>query len=336
MKIVVTGAAGFIGHHLTIALLELGHEVVGIDNLKPAYGDELIPIRLNKIYNCNNSHKFDLVNLDLSKQSSLEVLDKFSDVNAIVHLAAYPGVRKGEDNPTLYFQNNILSTSVILEFARIKNIEIMLYASSSSVYGDLGVGGPISELLAKHEDIKSVYGLTKWTNELQARQFSRNFGSKNIGLRFFTVFGSEGRPDMGYAIFAKAISKGSKVPIFGDLNSTRDYTYIDDLVEQIKMVLYALEIPSHKLSIDLAREGSLILNLGLGNPKTLDEIISAIENTLERKAELEFIPRLNNDSQATYADNSLMQSYFDLKDETDFQVAIRATLKSDSINWYQT
>lgn len=334
MRIVVTGAVGFIGHHLTIALLNEGHEVIGIDSLSPAYGDQLTTIRLQKIVSSDYSDSFRLINLDLSQESSLSVLNQIPKVNAIVHLAAYPGVRKGEECPTLYFQNNVVSMSVILEFAKKNNIQILLYASSSSVYGDLGIEGPVAESSAKVQDIKSVYGLTKWTNELQAMQFSRNFGVKSIGLRFFTVFGSEGRPDMGYAIFAKAISNGEKVPIFGDLDSIRDYTYIDDLIEQVNSIIYALKNPSHQLSIDIVREKCLILNLGLGNPKTLGEIISEIEGTLCRKADLEFGPRSNNDSRATYADNSLMESYFGFKKETNFRDAIRMTFNKDLNNWY--
>jgi UDP-glucuronate 4-epimerase len=334
MRVLVTGAVGFIGHHLVLSLLEDGVEVVGLDMLKPAYGDQLVDLRLKKIQKSKNYQNFTLIKADISKMNSLGILEDILPIDGIIHLAAYPGVRKGESTPTEYFQNNVISTAVIFEFAHKHQIDKILYASSSSVYGDLGLNGPVTEESAKPDDIKSVYGLTKWMNELQAEQFARNFGQKSIGLRFFTVFGSSGRPDMGYSIFAKAISGESSLPIFGDLDSKRDYTFINDLIDQIKQIFSALSIVDHQLSLDLSNKKHLILNLGLGNPKKLGDIIKAIEKTLEKRANLEFKKRPTNDAIATYADNRKMKNYFQLKAATDFQTAIDLTLKDDQAGWF--
>jgi UDP-glucuronate 4-epimerase len=334
VRILLTGATGFIGHHLAQKLLEEGHHIVGIDHLKPAYEGNLPKIRLEKILNNPFSKNFNFHNLDLVDPEAIVVLSALEPFDAIVHLAAYPGVRRGEIESTRYYKNNVTSHSAVFEIAKFsKNVKV-LYASSSSVYGDLGARGAVNEDNAKFSDIKSVYGSTKWINELQADQFFKNFGLQSIGLRFFTVFGSLGRPDMAYSIFAKNIEMGIEIPIIADLDSLRDYTYINDLIFQILLILESLQEKNHVLNSDLSTIGSMKLNLGLSSPKKLSEIIQCIELALNKEAKFNFMPHQPTDSIGTYADNSRMKNYFPGIRVTNFQDAINETLNQVDFKWY--
>ncbi len=330
----LTGATGFIGHHLAKKLLEEGHCVVGVDHLSPAYEGNLPKIRLETILKNSLSKNFEFYNLDLIDPETINILSALEPFQVILHLAAYPGVRRGEIEATKYYQNNITSHSAVFDIAKFSKDVKILYASSSSIYGDLGAQGAVNEDMAKFSDIKSVYGTTKWINELQADQFFKNFGLQSIGLRFFTVFGSQGRPDMAYSIFAKNIELGMQIPIMADLDSLRDYTYINDLISQIILIIESLQNKSHELYSDLTITGSMKLNLGLSSPKKLSEIIKSIEITLNKEAKLNHLPHQSTDSIGTYADNTKMRKYFPEIKATNFQEAIDETLKTGQNKWY--
>jgi UDP-glucuronate 4-epimerase len=334
LRILLTGAAGFIGHHLAQKLLEEGHYVVGVDHLKPAYEGNLPQIRLETILRNSHRRNFEFYNLDLVNPETINFFSAIEPFQVIIHLAAYPGVRRGEAEATKYYKNNVASHSAVFEIAKFSKDVKILYASSSSVYGDLGAQGAVSEDMAKFSDIKSVYGSTKWINELQSDQFFKNFGLQSIGLRFFTVFGSQGRPDMAYSIFARNIEKGMQIPILADLDSLRDYTYINDLMSQILLIVQSLQHMEHELYCDLSSNGSMKLNLGLSSPKKLSEIIYSIEIALNKKARLNHLPHQPTDSIGTYADNTKMRKYFPEIKATNFQDAINETLKQGKTKWY--
>ncbi|MAH06448.1 MAG: SDR family NAD(P)-dependent oxidoreductase [Alphaproteobacteria bacterium] len=291
--ILITGAAGFIGFHTAKKLLESGLSVVGIDNMNDYYDVQLKEDRLNLLSTYDN---FEFVKLDISDRAAMENLwQGHGPFTKVIHLAAQAGVRYSLQNPYDYISSNIMGHLVILEMCRhTKGFEHLVYASSSSVYGKnkklpYSVDDPVDHPI-------SLYAATKKSDELISHSYSHLYGIPQTGLRFFTVYGPWGRPDMAYFIFTKAISEGKKVPVFNNGNMKRDFTYIDDIVDGI---LLTLERPPVKAGVAAPCR---VLNLGNHKSEDLMDFIHEIEDALNKKADIEFKPMQPGDVIETFAD----------------------------------
>jgi UDP-glucuronate 4-epimerase len=329
LRILLTGAAGFIGSNLFRALIQRGHEVTAIDSLRPSYGGNLASKRIQEF----NKQKF--YKLDLSAMSGPDLANEVGFHDVVIHLAAYPGVRNGERNKDKYFANNIQATHNIFEYATITAPQIVFYASSSSVYGDQGAKGPCAEESNSISDLKSFYSTTKYINEVQAANFSRSTEIPSLGLRFFTVYGNFGRPDMAYANFARKLLKGEKLSIFGGLDSVRDYTFIDDAIEQIVRILLQVEnFSGTRLETCLQRnDNSMVLNLGLNNPVTLRDFISTISEVLEIPLKLEIVDAPKEDSKGTCSSVDQLNSLIEIGKSTPLRDGMQQTLNKNSMDW---
>jgi UDP-glucuronate 4-epimerase len=265
--ILVTGCAGFIGFHLVNYLLTKKYKVIGIDNINSYYGKKL---KIDRVNILNKFKNFIFLKKDLSNFVQLkESLKKFK-LNFIIHLAAQPGVRFSLDNPHATLSNNLIPFINILEIARIKKVKKFIYASSSSVYGEAKIF-PFTES-DKNIDPISIYGASKLTNEILAKSYSRNFSLVCIGLRFFTVYGPFGRPDMAYFKFSSLNRENKVVDIYNKGKMFRDFTYITDIISAINKVI--------KIKI---KKKNLILNIGKGKPNKLIELIKLIEKYQKKK-----------------------------------------------------
>lgn len=302
MKILVTGAAGFIGSHLCWHLLGRGDEVVGIDNLNDYYPVSLKYARLRE----GGIEERDLVQghevrsakypefrfrrMDITDKWALMDLCGKERFDVVVNLAAQAGVRYSIENPDAYVQSNVVGFLNLLECVRRYPVRHFVYASSSSVYGG-NTKTPFSEDDRVDNQV-SIYAATKKSNELMANVYSHLYGIPATGLRFFTVYGPWGRPDMAPMLFTKAILAGRPIKVFNNGNLSRDFTYIDDIVNGTVGV------------IDNPREGSRVYNIGCGHPTQLMEFIQTIETCLGKKAQMEMMPMQPGDVYQTYADTS--------------------------------
>jgi len=291
--ILITGAAGFIGFHTAIRLLQAGETVVGVDNLNDYYDVQLKKDRLQELDNFTNFHfiKEDIANKDAIEQ----IWKEHGPFLNVIHLAAQAGVRYSLQNPSAYIQSNIVGHLSIIEMCRhTEGFEHLVYASSSSVYGGntklpYAVEDPVEKPV-------SLYAATKKSNELMSHSYSHLFNIPQTGLRFFTVYGPWGRPDMSMFIFAKAISEGKKMPVFNHGNMKRDFTYIDDIVTGI---LGVLKNPPVKTETDAPHR---VLNIGNNRSEKLMDFIQAMEEAIGKKADIEFLPMQAGDVHETYAD----------------------------------
>ena len=292
-KILVTGAAGFIGFHTSTRLLQEGYEVVGIDNLNDYYDPQLKKDRLEQL---DNFEKFEFIKLDISDKSGLEKLwEEEGPFLEVIHLAAQAGVRYSLENPYSYISSNLMGHVTIMEMCRhTQGFKHLVYASSSSVYGGNeklpysvqdDVGRPIS-----------LYAATKRSDELMSHSYSHLFGIPQTGLRFFTVYGPWGRPDMSLFIFTKAISEGKKVPIFNNGDMKRDFTYVDDIVSGILATLRNPPVA------EPGKAPARVLNIGNTRSEKLMDFVGIIEQELGKKADVEFLPMQPGDVKETYAD----------------------------------
>ncbi len=307
MKILITGAAGFIGFHLTQAMLNLGAEVVGIDNLNDYYDPALKSLRLGKINSHENSYNFKFFGADISDQPIVDDIFKQYDFDVVVNLAAQAGVRYSIENPHTYINSNILGFLNILEGCRNSSVKHLVYASSSSVYG-MNKKQPFS-VEDRVDYPVSLYAATKRSNELMAYNYSHLFGIPSTGLRFFTVYGPYGRPDMAYYKFTKSILSGQKIDVYNQGEMVRDFTYIDDIVEGCLRVIEAPpELQSNCLSTSSAPHK--ILNIGNNNPITLRRFITTIEKCTGKKANENLLPMQPGDVPNTFADiDPLIEDY---------------------------
>lgn len=319
MKILVTGAAGFIGFHLVEALINMGNEVVGIDNINDYYDVNLKYSRLAKsgidreLLSCNkeliesNTHpnyRFSRLDItDLERLTSLFKQEKFTHV---VNLAAQAGVRYSLLNPHAYIQSNIVGFVNLLECCRHSKIEHFLYASSSSVYGS-NTKIPFSEEDRVDQPV-SLYAATKKSNELMAYSYSYLYNLPTTGLRFFTVYGPWGRPDMAPMLFADAILKGEAIKVFNNGEMQRDFTYISDIVEGIIGSLSLLTEKTTKAEV---------FNIGNSKPIQLMDFISIMEDCLGKKAIKHYLPMQDGDVKITYADTSKLSRSIDYKPQVD-------------------
>ena len=305
--IFVTGAAGFIGFHVSKRLLERGDDVVGIDNLNDYYDPALKHARLDIL---RKFERFQFVRADIADRAAMEELFARHKPQRVVHLAAQAGVRYSLTNPHAYTESNITGFLNILEGSRHHGVEHLVYASSSSVYG-ANTKQPFSE----HDNIDhpvSLYAATKKANELMAHTYAHLFGVASTGLRFFTVYGPWGRPDMALFRFTRGILAGEPIPVFNEGRMIRDFTYIDDIVEGVIRVLDQRAEPDPAWSgddPDPARSYApyRVFNIGNNRPVLLLDYIAALEEALGKKAQLDLLPMQPGDVVSTRADVSELE-----------------------------
>jgi UDP-glucuronate 4-epimerase len=329
-KVLVTGAAGFIGFQLSRRLLNDGIRVTGVDNLNPYYDVRLKEDRLGKISSADN---FTFVNLDLTDREALEDLFGSIDFDVVVNLAAQAGVRYSLTHPHAYVDSNLVGFVNILECCRHHKVKHLVFASSSSVYG-ANTNMPFSI----HQNVDhpvSLYAATKKANELMAHTYSHLYGLCCTGLRFFTVYGPWGRPDMALFLFTKAITEGKPITVFNHGKMQRDFTYIDDIIEGVVRVMARLPEPDPAWRGDNPDPGTSyapykLYNIGNNNPVELIEFIEEIEKALGRKAEKEFVDLQPGDVVATYADVDDLMQDVGFKPETSIATGIRRF-----IEWYR-
>jgi len=288
MKVLVTGAAGFIGMHAAQRLLERGDEVIGVDNLSPYYSVQLKKDRLARL----KHRRFKFHKLELAKAGALEALFRKARPGAVLHLAAQAGVRHSLKNPQAYIQANIVGFANLLECCRAYPPSHLVFASSSSVYGS----NPTLPWSESHnvDNPISLYAATKKADELMAHVYSHLFGLRTTGLRFFTVYGPWGRPDMSPMLFANAIMQGKPIQVFNRGDMQRDFTYVDDVVEG---TLRVLDKPTRYA----------VYNIGNHQPVQLLDYIAAMERALGKKAKLALKPMQPGDVKSTYADTTALQ-----------------------------
>ena len=292
MKVLVTGAAGFIGMHASMRLLERGHEVLGIDNLSPYYDPALKRARLEQL---RKHAAFAFEKLDIADEAALAALFGATRFDCVLHLAAQAGVRYSLENPMAYVSSNVAGFLNVLEGCRKAKIAHLCYASSSSVYG-ANREMPFREEHRVDQPV-SLYAATKRANELMAQTYAALYGIPCTGLRFFTVYGPWGRPDMALFIFTRAILEGKPIRLFNGGDMLRDFTYIDDITEAVVKIV---EKP--------CPPGARLFNIGHGSPVKLADFVTAIERALGRKAVIEKAPMQPGDVAATYASTEKLRA----------------------------
>jgi len=330
-KVLVTGSAGFIGFHLTKALLGLGLEIVGIDNLNNYYDPQL---KINRLENLNNfvsehglNDFYHFVKLDISDNLALSRLFQEHDFKVVINLAAQAGVRYSLHNPKAYVDSNLVGFTNILECCRHAEIDHLLYASSSSVYG-MNSKQPFSAKDNTDYPI-SFYAATKKANELFAHSYSHLFNIPCTGLRFFTVYGPHGRPDMAYYSFTEAIIMGHPIDVFNSGIMQRDFTYIDDIVEGIVRLIDLPPISQANETTN-AMAPFRVLNIGNNNPVTLRRFIGAIEKSVGKKANENLLPMQAGDVSITYADINPLSELCGFHPKTSIEDGI-----GKFVDWYR-
>ena len=295
MIILLTGAAGFIGFHAAKRLLSEGHQVIGVDNLNDYYDVSLKEARLAEL---KKYESFEFHKVDISDYEALEIATKGKEITHILHLAAQAGVRYSLDNPRAYVQANVMGHLNILEFARHSGtVAHIAYASSSSVYGDRE-DGPFRET-DKVRSPASLYAATKLGGEMLAESYQRLYNIPQTGLRFFTVYGPWGRPDMAYYIFTDKIMKGEPIELYAPDKMRRDFTYVDDIVDVLPKILATPPKSGHE-----------IYNLGNSKPNTLMQFVHAVETACGQKAEKIILRKQKGDVSNTFADVSTAECDF--------------------------
>ncbi len=329
MKILVTGVAGFIGFHLGKRLLEEDHTVIGLDNLTPYYDVQLKKDRLNHLEQFDH---FNFVQLDLVDRKDMANLFSKYRFDRVVNMAAQAGVRYSIENPHAYVDSNLTGFVNILEGCRHSKVPHLIFASSSSVYG-LNTRMPFSV----HHNVDhpiSLYAATKKSNELMAHSYSNLYDLPTTGLRFFTVYGPWGRPDMALFIFTRAILEGKPIKVFNYGKMQRDFTYIDDIIEGVVRVMDKIPVPDPDWKGEDPDPGTSpspyrLFNIGNNNPVELMDFIEAIERALGKNAVKEFLPLQPGDVPATYADVDDLIEVVGFKPETSIFKGIEKF-----IEWY--
>lgn len=322
----VTGAAGFIGFYLTRRLLEAGADVCGIDEMNDYYDVSLKEERLRILKETSGQGKngtFDFVRGDIADREMLRKLFEEKKPQIVVNLAAQAGVRYSIDHPDSYIHSNLIGFYEILEACRHHPVEHLLFASSSSVYGG-NTKVPFSTEDQVDEPV-SLYAATKKSDELLAHAYSKLYGIPVTGLRFFTVYGPMGRPDMAYFSFTEKIKKGETIRIFNHGDMRRDFTYIDDIVTGICAMLTHPPLPSAKGVC------YKIYNIGNNHPEKLMDFVKDLEEALGREAKKEFLPMQPGDVYQTYADTSELEKDFGFKPDTSLKEGL-----SRFVSWYKT
>lgn len=332
MKILITGAAGFIGYHVCLKLANSSHQIVGIDNINSYYDTKLKLDRLKElgfnakeVMNFNkrclstNYNNLNFLRIDISDNAIIDNFFASENFDVVCNLAAQAGVRYSISNPKAYIDSNINGFLNILEGCRNYNVKHLVYASSSSIYGK-NKKVPF-EIKDKVDQPISLYAATKKSNELMAHTYSHLFNFKTTGLRFFTVYGPWGRPDMAYYLFTDAILKNNPIKVFNNGKMERDFTYIDDIViAVIKIIERNVE----------SRENYKIYNIGNNKTENLKYFIEIIENTLNKKALKKMYPMQQGDVLKTYADISDLKKDYDYSPNTDLSFGIK-----NFVDWFK-
>ncbi len=330
MKILVTGCAGFIGFHLTRRLLGEGHSVVGVDNLNDYYPPELKAARLRELgmdmrnakYNAPAvSGNFTFISADIEDADLYGLHLDARKFDLVCHLAAQAGVRYSIDNPAQYVSSNLVGFFNILEYCRHNPVKRLVYASSSSVYGN-NDSIPYRESYCTDKP-RSFYGATKKANEAMAFSYSSLYGIEAVGLRFFTVYGPWGRPDMAPFLFTRAVLEGRPIDVFNNGEMMRDFTYVDDIVEGVCRVL--LDQPRN-----LAPEKHRIYNIGNSQPVGLGDFIATIERLAGRSAEKRYLPMQPGDVVRTWADTTRLREDYGYAPSTPLETGLGAF-----VEWYR-
>lgn len=324
MKVLLTGVAGFIGHHVALKLLARGDTVIGVDNLNDYYDVRLKQARLADIQARQHAKNFSFIKLDLAENMATQQLFADEKPGSVIHLAAQAGVRYSLQNPHAYISSNIVAFTNILEACRAIKPQHLVYASSSSVYGG-NTKLPFSETDSVDHPV-SLYAATKKANELMAHTYSHLYGLPTTGLRFFTVYGPWGRPDMSPFLFADAIINNSPIKVFNHGDMMRDFTYIDDIVEG---VIRVLDKPPATPSTNSGAPYR-VFNIGNNQPEQLMDFIGLLESVIGKTAQKEFLPMQAGDVKATYADTSALKAWVGFKPHTPLNEGVKKF-----INWYR-
>ena len=330
MKVLVTGSAGFIGSALSLALLKRGDKVIGIDNLNDYYDPKLKEARLERYIDHENYYH---MKIDIEDKESISKIFNDNKFDGVINLAAQAGVRYSIENPYAYISTNIVGFTNILEGCRENNVGHLVYASSSSVYGS-NTSMPFNTK-DNVDHPMSLYASTKKSNELMAHTYSSLFNLSTTGLRFFTVYGPWGRPDMALFKFTKAILSGEKIQVFNYGKHRRDFTYIDDIVEGIVRVL---DKPATKNDLwdgdnpdpSSSKAPWRIYNIGNNSPVELMDYISAIEQALGMKANKDLLPMQPGDVPDTFANVDDLVTEFNYKPSMPIELGVE-----NFINWYR-
>jgi len=330
MKILVTGVAGFIGMHLSKRLLERGDEVVGIDNLNDYYNVQLKMDRLDQL---KDFDKFTFIKMDMADRDEMAKLFKEQQFNRVMNLAAQAGVRYSLENPLAYVDSNLVGFANILEGCRHNNVEHLVYASSSSVYGS-NTDMPFSV----HDNVDhpvSLYAATKKSGELMAHTYSHLYNLPTTGLRFFTVYGPWGRPDMSPSLFAGAILRNESINVFNEGKMQRDFTYIDDIVEGVVRVIDKIATPNEAYDKSLPDPATSyapyrVYNIGNNEPVELMEFIETIEDAVGKKATKNMMGMQDGDVVATFANIDALIEAVGFKPATPLKEGIQKF-----VTWYK-
>jgi UDP-glucuronate 4-epimerase len=331
MRILVTGAAGFIGFHVARRLLQDGHEVVGLDSVNHYYDVRLKEGRLALLQSERN---FEFVRASLNDPEAMNLLFDRAEFDRVVHLAAQAGVRYSLERPDAYIASNVLGFLQVLEECRYRKVPHLVYASSSSVYG-ASTQMPFAVQHGADHPL-SMYGATKRTNELMAHSYSYLFGLPTTGLRIFTVYGPWGRPDMVMFKFVKAILEGAPINVFNNGRMKRDFTYIDDVVECIVRLMNVIPAPDPTWSSQHPLPNSSLApfrlyNVGSQNPVELLEVIGLLEEALGKKAKQNFLPMQPGDVPATFADTADLAKAIGFAPSTSIREGVRKF-----VDWYRS
>jgi UDP-glucuronate 4-epimerase len=330
VKILVTGAAGFIGMSTTLPLLARGDEVVGIDNLNDYYEVSLKEARLARLTGHAN---FRFIKMDIADRPAMEQLFANEKFDRVIHLAAQAGVRYSIRNPNAYVDSNLVGFVNILEGCRHNKVAHLIYASSSSVYG-----GNTKMPFSEHDSVDhpvSLYAATKKANELMAHTYSHLYNLPTTGLRFFTVYGPWGRPDMSPFLFAGAMLAGRPIDVFNHGNMRRDFTHINDIVEGVIRTMDRVAEPNPAYQSDEADPATShapyrVFNIGNNDPVQLLDFIGAIESALGITAEKRFLPMQDGDVPATFADTQLLNEWVGFAPSTPIQQGV-----DNFVAWYR-
>ena len=318
-KILITGVAGFIGYHLAEKLLKNNYRIWGIDNINDNYDPEL---KISRLSNLKKFPNFKFQKIDFFNNTELENIFKTERFEQVIHLGAQAGVRYSITNPQNYIDTNISGFLNILENCKNNNIKNIIYASSSSVYG-INKKIPFTENDKTEKQI-SMYGVSKKTNELMAHAYSNLYGLKTIGLRFFTVYGPWGRPDMAYFLFTKAIIENKEIDLFNKGIHSRSFTYISDIIEPICRLIVIVDKNQNLLN------NNEVLNIGRSEPVKLSYFTSLIEKSLGKKAIINLKPMQPGDVKETNADISKLEKITGYKPQINIEEGIKNFIK-----WYK-
>jgi UDP-glucuronate 4-epimerase len=331
MKILITGAAGFIGMTTSLRLLRRGENVIGIDNLNNYYDPRL---KIDRLAQLSAYPNFSFRKLDVSDKPGIRELFESEQPQRVIHLAAQAGVRYSIENPHAYIESNVVGFMNILEGCRHTQVEHLVYASSSSVYG----GNTTMPFSVSHsvDHPVSMYAATKKANELMAHTYSHLFGLPTTGLRFFTVYGPWGRPDMALFLFTKAILEGRPIDVFNQGKMQRDFTYVDDIAAGVERVLDRPAAPDPSFDSACPDSGTShapyrVFNIGNHQPVELMEFIHCIEAAVGQEAQMNLLPLQAGDVPATFADIEALERWTGFKPATPIEIGI-----PNFVKWYRS